>query len=932
MDAAKIAILFDHLPPGADPDDPDERSLLLDPDRTLGPARAAVREVIATQIADEDPPEVWATAQRLRDLGLDRADIVSQLSLAFAGETQRLLSTREHFDPEAYRAVLERLPLPTGVDVTAAVNEVVRAHPGVTLQAATDAALDHLGADRGDGLARGLVEHLLDDLLDAEELTLLAGDRLAHGPSVVSGSVLTHRLSREERDAGHLDVDFDLAPFAGGDELRLAGGEEIELDIDEAGRAAWVGPEGWLDALEAPGVLAVEVDVGGVVTLTWLGEEPSPDPDLVAKVRAAYDAEVAEPGLPVDGEELIFGVLLDDPAAFSRPQASLDLLCRRAGLERRGDEVAHDEEVWSRAQQVVRQARTLGYFEDDDEAGRAALLVLRVADDPAPGPGDVRRALAALGDTDVFAFVTDELLETGDGVGDPVTARRFAERAVAAAGRRPEVATARLLAAVVAERTGQVALAADHVAAALDADPDDEAAIDRAAWYASDRGDAGTAARLWERLGASPRVEQDLDTVAPFARLHGSVPGRNEPCWCGSGRKFKHCHRTGNALPPLPDRVGWLCRKAIGYLERRGRAVQGPIAGAALARAVDPDDLGSVTEAFEDPLVLDVVLTEGGWFERFLAERGALLPDDEALLGAAWALVPRTLYEVEDVRPGAGITLRDLGAAERVEVTERTLSRTVAPGQVICARAVPDGAGHQLVGGVFPVAPGTESEVLAACDEGRGEDLCAYVARLHRPPDTRTREGERLVACTAVVRVPDPAAARHLLDATYRAEGDGWQEWHDLDEDESILRAGIRLAGDELTVETHSEERVERVLGVLADGLGELERLRDERVPWGPGEPPQPAGGRPPLAADGGADVTDPEVVAGIQDHHEQRWIAEPVPALGGLTPRQAADDPTHREDVRRLLATFPDPETLPAGMFAMRPARLRALLGLDGG
>ena len=19
-------------------------------------------------------------------------------------------------------------------------------------------------------------------------------------------------------------------------------------------------------------------------------------------------------------------------------------------------------------------------------------------------------------------------------------------------------------------------------------------------------------------------------------------PGRNEPCWCGSGKKYKHCH------------------------------------------------------------------------------------------------------------------------------------------------------------------------------------------------------------------------------------------------------------------------------------------------------------------------------------------------------------------------------------------------------
>jgi preprotein translocase subunit SecA len=31
------------------------------------------------------------------------------------------------------------------------------------------------------------------------------------------------------------------------------------------------------------------------------------------------------------------------------------------------------------------------------------------------------------------------------------------------------------------------------------------------------------------------------DAMAPFVRGDRKV-GRNEPCPCGSGRKFKHCH------------------------------------------------------------------------------------------------------------------------------------------------------------------------------------------------------------------------------------------------------------------------------------------------------------------------------------------------------------------------------------------------------
>jgi hypothetical protein len=57
--------------------------------------------------------------------------------------------------------------------------------------------------------------------------------------------------------------------------------------------------------------------------------------------------------------------------------------------------------------------------------------------------------------------------------------------------------------------------------------------------------------------------------------------------------------------------------------------------------------------------------------------------------------------------------------------------------------------------------------------------------------------------------------------------------------------------------------------------------------------------------------------------------LAEPVPALAGLTPTEAAADPTRVEQLQRLLATFPDPAALPPGAITMRPDRLRELLAL---
>ncbi len=63
---------------------------------------------------------------------------------------------------------------------------------------------------------------------------------------------------------------------------------------------------------------------------------------------------------------------------------------------------------------------------------------------------------------------------------------------------------------------------------------------------------------------------------------------------------------------------------------------------------------------------------------------------------------------------------------------------------------------------------------------------------------------------------------------------------------------------------------------------------------------------------------------------HEERWVDEHIPALGGRTPRQAVQDPIGREEVLQLLASFPEPgDAGSGGPIGMSPDRIRSLLGL---
>src|SRR5690606_23883550 len=90
------------------------------------------------------------------------------------------------------------------------------------------------------------------------------------------------------------------------------------------------------------------------------------------------------------------------------------------------------------------------------------------------------------------------------------------------------------------------------------------------AWFEFDRGEARKAKALLTRIGARAFahdvaiLDAVLAPVRPAAR-------RNDPCPCGSGRKYKHCH-LGVDEVPLDARLTWLYRKANWWLERRHRS------------------------------------------------------------------------------------------------------------------------------------------------------------------------------------------------------------------------------------------------------------------------------------------------------------------------------------------------------------------------
>ncbi len=817
---------------------------------------------------------------------------------------------------------------------------------------------------------------VLDDLRSeaACPAAQLEDDRWVWLPTVLAGRVFTHRLGPHEAAHDILAVTPDLDPITTLCEHeqygQLADGMAVQILVDGFDD----------DVLDERGIPDEVVDSGGVLLLEpgTLEELGVVEGDLVA-VRLSPDGLVVE---AVDASTLgahtalgarwegtldadeptffaaaVWAACVEDPAVFTEPLPPLCEIADHYGLAHDGEWLAPSGfsfETWRFEARSLLLAVRHGIDPDDAFALYTLIklheqisLLLDAADPDEPA---LDASNAAVPDppepnSDSIVGIAGEL---GAVLSDPIIAELLVSETVdvnpagaAALGLFAEMlepkvpraarAALRWLRAVAYERIGDIDAAERELLAAESMDPDWPLTLLSLAHIASDRGDAERGLALLRRAG----IEPDHPLVELLER-HRALPrrdiGRNEACWCGSGRKYKKCH-LGHEELPLAERADWLYAKASQHAMVADWTALLAEVGCERCRYADPDDKDALPAALADPLVMDAVLFEGGAFEEFLRVRGSLLPDDERLLAEEWLLIGRSVFEVEQVHRGRGMTVRDIRTGDAHEVSERMASYHLQPGQVVCARVVPGGDAMVFFGGIEPVALHERAALMNLLDdEPDPVTLVAALTRRFAPPTLVNTEGDPLTICEAFVQVDDPAGIQSALDDVYdRLDGDGPPRWieHVTTDGMQRIRATLVLDADGLRVETNSEPRMDRVLAMLTRLDPTMSVLDDVRRPLRDTREAAELAQHLPMTAEGALDPADPQVAAMLRDFIrdcETRWLDEPIPALDGRTPRQAADDPTRRGDLIKLLDTFPSGAAAGGGMDA---DRLREALGL---
>ncbi|WP_296607549.1 SEC-C domain-containing protein [Nocardioides sp.] len=740
------------------------------------------------------------------------------------------------------------------------------------------------------------------------EVWALEDDRFLHLPSVADGLVLTHRLTAQELELSILDprVDLELYSLIAEEGLPLEGGGTlvaVHAGGPEQMPAGWIckltGPDGWLAGRAAGDLIGLRL-TDGVVSMETIDETTDDDrPELLDIARSV--ARLADPvnrhGLEgVTSDDIVMMARAERPDVLSRPGPPLSEVLSHSGLEEHLGEYGVPGTRWYGEPPLAADQRVAYY------AWRDALRAFEHGAEPREE--DLEAALGLAG-------LTLDLAATDAALHAPCAPllEQLLRRAEGAAAAGPLYLLAR---EAEARLDGPVYVALLEQAVAADSSLED--AVADLAEVRAIQGDAAAAHRLFGLAGVDASYP-DRAALGPFLRAPEGETGRNRPCPCGSGKKYKVCHGR-DARHPLADRGRWLWVKIKSFAQRSINRDE-LFGWAELLSGEDRDD-DAIARAMDDPTTWDFAVFDGDILARFLTLYGDLLPADEAALARTWQGTPRRLLEVGSTHLN-GVSARDMVTNATVELRDRTLPRSVERGTLLLGRFLDPGDGAlQPWDDPLGIPRMWRPRVLAALRSGADpRDLAALLAP-SGPPELVTTDGEELLFCVARYRVDDLDAAWASLATVLSGDEDTLHLGGD--DNGAPIRGTVTHDAGLLVLQTMSIERMRSLQEVLVAAapdavlVDESSRTMADVPDRGPGTAGAPI-------------ALSPADLAAIVRATEDRWIEDSIPALGGRTPRQTASDPALRGELLDLLN---DIEITQRGAdFAMDTDRVRRELGL---
>lgn len=422
-----------------------------------------------------------------------------------------------------------------------------------------------------------------------------------------------------------------------------------------------------------------------------------------------------------------------------------------------------------------------------------------------------------------------------------------------------------------------------------------------------------------------------------------NVVGRNDPCPCGSGLKFKRCCLTKKlVMAPAyrPEERNSALAKLVRFAGRPEFVAQRKIAfedfwGDWLDE--EPDERfkelarsESVSIAYNSWFTYDFELESGRTvFDRFVERDAKQLSSGERAFLEGMRGSHLRLYEILEVKFDEGFAVRDLWDDRRLFVRERAATRQLVAWDVIAGRIGKAGDGEivfETVPYLFPAA--IKDDLMKSLRAAHKRFLVEFphrgvegffkaavplihqiwVDRVAMPPRPKmvTGDGEPMIFAKVVFDLLDREAAIRALAAREDIveQTDGSYLWIEPAGEMQRSIGVIVIEQKRVVCETMSRRRAERArdeLSALWGGAVRFRAISYEDIDQALKRAPQ----RAEKHAPGIPDEEQEKLLAAFYERHYRNWIDEPIPALGGRTPRHAAKLKTIRPKLIALLKDF---------------------------
>ncbi len=371
---------------------------------------------------------------------------------------------------------------------------------------------------------------------------------------------------------------------------------------------------------------------------------------------------------------------------------------------------------------------------------------------------------------------------------------------------------------------------------------------------------------------------------------HQKTPGRNDPCWCGSGKKYKHCHQRADeerASEKLQKDALW---RSLGeFALQRKYEIDFKTAAKFFFDADEaPDPEGDTEDQADFERALDYFLFDyhlpdnSRVIEHFATERGRSLSPRQGAWLTNWLNSAPALLEIISIERGAGVHARDLLTNEIYDIRDETGSETTARWTIAFVRVLHTDDHYELGSSGLNVPPRFRGMLLAYVQDLRSayalrypeatvhEFLRAHAhlinqyildeigSAMQQLPFVLTPERDLMEYAAATYDVLDHAQALERLRASVEFEEMNTDTldaltfaWHETGESLAQLRLhgapfewqtpvgdpnGVRALGtiklslDELMLDVFSRRRLKAGKALLEKNLGDAIRFREEQI------------------------------------------------------------------------------------------------------